>query len=49
MSPANCWTRYIAEMDIIRTVFMVTIFVLPLALVAAIVITVIKRSFGARP
>jgi len=49
MSPANCWTRYIAEMDIIRTVFMVTIFVLPLALLAAIVITVIKRSFGDRP
>lgn len=36
-------------MDIIRTVVMLTIFMLPLALLAAIVITLIKRSFGARP
>jgi hypothetical protein len=36
-------------MDIIRTVATITIFVLPLALVAAIVPTAIKRSFGPKP
>jgi hypothetical protein len=36
-------------MDILRTVVILTLFILPLALLTAIVVTVIKRSFGARP